>query len=94
MDAFPPTDGAGDFSIPLAPELSQTDFAGTTLESLRGFYNGSGGGASYDIGWAQDGNGRSVFLPEINFIRIDVISGKAEIDGIATVHRQPPSGRD
>src|SRR5262249_50776205 len=48
-------------------------------------YNGSGGGTGYDISWAQDGGGQSVFLPSISFIRVDVLSGKSEIDAIAAV---------
>lgn len=93
VDSFPPTDGSGNFQIPLAPQLSQTNFAGATLEGIRALYNGSGGGASYDISWAQDAAGNPVFVPEINFVRIDVISGRAEIDGVAAVLRAPPSAR-
>src|SRR5713101_5083744 len=76
----------------LAPAVMQSDFAGATLDDIRALYNGSGGGAAYDISWAQDANENSVFLPEINFIRVDVLSGKAEIDAFAAVARQPRQG--
>jgi len=89
VDGFPPTDGAGDFGIPVEPKLSAEDFAGATLDDIRTLYDGSGGGASYDISWAQDSKGRCVWLPMIRFIRIDVIRGKVEIDGFATVERAP-----
>lgn len=89
VDSFPPTDGAGDFGIPVDPKLSAENFAGATLADIRSLYDGSGGGASYDISWAQDSKGRRVWLPMIRFIRIDVISGKAEIDAIAAVERLP-----
>jgi len=89
VDSFPPTDGAGDFRVPLDPKLSSADFAGATLADIRGRYDGSGGGASFDISWAQDAKGRPVWLPMIRFVRIDVLSGKAEIDGLAAVGRLP-----
>jgi hypothetical protein len=92
VDAFPPTDGAGDFHLPLIPGLTAADFAGATLDDIRTLYNGSGGGASYDISWALDAAGNGVFLPEINFVRIDVISGKTEIDGFAAVGRTAGRG--
>ena len=90
-DNFPPTDGAGDFHLPVIPSLTAADFAGATLDNIRTLYDGSGGGASYDVSWALDAEGNPVFLPEINFVRVDVISGKAEIDGFAAVART--SGR-
>lgn len=86
-DSFPPTDGSGDAFIPVSPGLSAVDFAGATLDDIRTLYAGSAGGASFDISWARDPQGRPVFLPEINFIRVDVLSGKAEIDAVATVGR-------
>lgn len=89
LDSFPPTDGTADFGIPVDPKLSAENFAGATLDDMRGLYDGSGGGASYDISWAQDSKGRRVWLPVIRFIRIEVISGKAEIDGFAAVERVP-----
>jgi hypothetical protein len=89
VDSFPPTDGTGDFGIPVDPKLSVENFPGATLHDIRDLYDGSGGGASYDISWAQDSKGRRVWLPMIRFIRIDVISGKAEIDGFAAVDRVP-----
>lgn len=88
VDNLFPTDGAGDFQIPLDPILTQGDFAGLTLDNIRALYNRSGGGAAFDISWAQDANGNKVFLPEINFVRIDVLSGKSEVDAFAAVARQ------
>jgi len=89
VDNLFPTDGGGNFHIPVAPGLTQGDFAGLTLEGIREVYNGSAGGASFDISSAQDEEGQRVYLQEIRFIRIDVLSGKAEIDGFATVAREP-----
>jgi len=85
VDKFFPTDGEGDFQLPLDPSLAQSDFAGLTADHIAELYNGSGGGSGYDISWAQNANGQSVFLPKIRFIRVDVLSDKAEIDGFAAV---------
>jgi len=89
VDSFPPTDGAGDFGIPVDPKLSAESFAGATLDDVRSLYDGSGGGASYDISWAQDSKGRRVWLPMIRYVRIEVISGKVEVDGFSAVERVP-----
>jgi hypothetical protein len=93
VDDFPPTDGAGDAHVPLLPGLGADDFAGATLDDIRALYGGSAGGASYDISWAQDAAGNSVFLPTIHFIRVEVIGGKAEIDAFAAIGRVPGRGR-
>lgn len=89
VDHFPPTDAGGNFHVPVAAELTASDFAGATLEDIRTLYNGSAGGASYDIAWAQDVSGNSVSLQTIRFIRVEVLSGKAEIDGFAVIAREP-----
>ena len=62
------------------------------FRSIRSLYNGSGGGTGYDISWAQDGGGQSVFLPSISFVRVDVLSGKSEIDAISAVPEPGWSG--
>ena len=85
VDNLFPTDGAGDFRIPISPVITQADMAGLTLNEIRALYHGSAGGTSFAISSAQDEQGRRVFLPEIQFIRIEVLSGKAEVDGFAAV---------
>jgi hypothetical protein len=85
VDGLLPTDGRGDFHTPPDPSLHQTDFAGLTMDGIRALYQGSGGGTGYDISWAQDANGNSVMLPTISYVRVEILKGKAEVDGIAAV---------
>ena len=87
-----PTDGQGNPRIPTLPGLTAGDFAGATIDDIRALYRGSAGGTPYDIGWAVDAFGRGVMLPEIRFVRIDVVSGKSEIDAVAVVARKPRLG--
>jgi hypothetical protein len=89
VDHFPPTDAAGSFHVPVVPGLSASDVAGATLADIRTLYDGSAGGASCDISWAQDASGNSVSLQMIRFIRVEVLSGKAEIDGFSVIARNP-----
>ena len=84
-----PTDGSGDFTRPVDPSLDLSDFAGLTLEGVRTRYGGSGGGAGFDIAWAQDANGLPVTLDAIRYVRIDVLAGKAEIDAVGAVGAVP-----
>jgi hypothetical protein len=88
VDVLFPTDGAGDVSRPVDPALTQDDFAGLTLTQIRALYRRSAGGAAYDISWARDSRGRRVFLPLVRFVRVEVVSGKAEIDAFSAVDRQ------
>lgn len=85
VDGLFPTDGRGDFSIPVDPTLVGGDFSGLTLDGIRSKYAGSGGGTGYDIAWARESNGTPAVLEQIEFVRIDVLSGKSEIDGFSAV---------
>lgn len=85
VDGLHPTDGSGDFQKAVNPALTEANFNGLDLAGVRALYAGSGGGTGFDIAWAQDGNGQSVNLSSANFLRIDVDSGKSEIDGVAAV---------
>jgi len=84
VDTLFPTDSAGDFDLPVNPELTAADFAGATLAGMRELYAGSGGGAGFDLDRAQ-WRGEWVRVPVVRYIRIDVLAGKAEIDAISAV---------
>jgi len=90
VDGLFPTDGSGDFQRAVNPALTSASFAGLTLDGLRALYGGSGGGAGFDIGWAQDVNGQSVTLDGISFVRVEVLTGKSEIDGFVAVPEPGP----
>ena len=91
VDGLFPTDGAGIFGVPVNPALTQLDFANKSLAEIRALYQGSAGGTGYDVSWATDGNGARVILDQVSLIRVDVISGRAEIDGFAMVP-EPSAG--
>jgi hypothetical protein len=85
VDGLYPTEGSGDFHTPVDPTLTAADFSGQTAEGIQALYAGSAGGAGYDISWAQDANGNPVKLEGIRYIRIEVLSGKSEVDGFSFV---------
>jgi hypothetical protein len=93
VDGPLPTDGAGDFHTPVDPTLTPADLAGLTAAQIRVLYFGSAGGAGYDISWAQTVDGKPVKLPAINYIRVEVVSGKSEVDGFASVFVPPGHAR-
>jgi hypothetical protein len=80
-----PSDGSGDFRWPVNPALAPADFAGLALPQIRLLYNGAAGGASYDIAWAQDTNGNPVSLPDIRYVRVDVVTNRVQLAGFAAV---------
>lgn len=90
VDRLFPTDATGDFHLPVAPQVTQNDLAGATMEGIRSVYRGSGGGAAYDLSWAVDGLGNPVYLPEVNFVRVEVLTGKSEVDAFSAVARNLP----
>jgi hypothetical protein len=85
FDAYHPTDGSGDFGLPVNPALASGDFAGGGLPEFTELYDDSGGGTGYDIGWAVDADGKPVALGQVRFVRLEVLSGKAEIDAVSDV---------
>lgn len=85
VDGLYPTDGAGDFSRVVDPSLSAAAFAGKNVDGIRALYAGSGGGTSFDLAWAVDAQNQPVVLDSINYVRVEVLSGVAEIDGFAVV---------
>lgn len=85
IDGLFPTDGSGDFARPVDPALTAPDFAGLGLDGIRALYAGSGGGTGYDLDWARNADGQPVALDSILFVRIDVVSDRAEIDAVSAV---------
>jgi hypothetical protein len=86
-----PTDGSGNPAVPVNPALTPADFTGLTLAGIRLLYDGSAGGSSYDLSWAQDSSGNQILLPSVSFVRVDVLSGKAQIDGFSEVPEPIPA---
>lgn len=80
-----PTDGSGRFDQAVNPALTAVDFAGRDIAGIRNLYGGSAGGTGYDLAWARNASGESVRVGDINFVRIDVLAGHAEIGGISAV---------
>lgn len=89
VDGLLPTDGVGDFHTPADPTLTPADFAGLTATQIRALYLGAAGGTGYDISSAQTADGQPVKLAQINYVRVVVLSGKAEVDGLASVFVPP-----
>ena len=93
VDSGLPTDGAGDFTVPVDPTLTPADFAGLTEEQIQAFYLGSAGGSGYDLATAQDAYGNRVNLQWIRYVRIQVVSGKVDVDGVSAVFNPPGNKR-
>jgi hypothetical protein len=91
VDGLYPTAGTGNFNLPVNPALGQGAFAGQNLAGIAALYGGSAGGSSFDISWAQDTLGNSVSLSVIDYVRVDVLTGKSEIDGFAAVAAPEPA---
>lgn len=80
-----PTDGSGDFSKAPDPALKNSSFNGKDMAGIRQLYSGSGGGAAYDISWARNAGGQPANLDSIRFVKVEVLTGVAEIDGVSAV---------
>jgi hypothetical protein len=91
VDGMFPTDGSGNFHLPVNLALDNASFANQTLAGIRALYAGSGGGTGFDLAWAVDGNNQSVTLDSIRFVRVEVLSGRSEIDAFSAVMVPEPS---
>lgn len=85
FDNYLPTDGAGDLYRPADPALGEANFANKNLAQIRALYAGSAGGTGYSLAWARDAQGKPVALAQASFVRLDVLSGHAEIDAVVAV---------
>jgi hypothetical protein len=87
VDGLFPTDASGNPFLPVNPSLTAADFTGLNLSQIEALYNGSAGGAGFNISWALDNLNQSVSLPSIDYIRLDVLGDgtPAYIDAISAV---------
>lgn len=85
VDAYFPTDGAGDPSRAIPPGVRDSDFNGLDLQGIRALYDGSAGGTAFDIGWALQPDGTPALLDAVQFVRVEVLGDKVEIDGFSAV---------
>jgi len=88
-DDYYPTQGNGDPSLPINSALSLSSFTGQTTGQALSLYNGSAGGASYSISWAEDTGGHSVNLPSISYVQIQGTSGFGYVDAVSRVQDIP-----
>jgi hypothetical protein len=88
-DDLYPTQGSGNPLLPVSSSLSLTNFVGQTSAQALALYNGSAGGDSYSISWAQDSLSNAVDLSSISYLMIKGTSGYGYIDGISRVESVP-----
>jgi len=60
-DLFP-TQGSGNPFLPVSPSFTLSSFTGHTSAYALSLYDGSAGGSSYSISWAEDASGDAVDL--------------------------------
>ena len=85
IDNYYPTDGSGDADVPVNPALGVAEIAEAGLAKLKELYDGSAGGTGFDLDWAIDADGEPVSLGQAQFVRLEVLSGRAEIDALSDV---------
>jgi hypothetical protein len=85
VDDLFPTDASGNPFLPVNPSLTAGDFAGKNLAGIRSLYNGSAGGAGFNLDWAVNNLNQSVSLPAVNYVRLEELNGIAYIDAVSVV---------
>src|SRR5882724_7900352 len=86
-DGLYPTAGSGNPFLPVNPALGLASFTGGTTSNALALYNGSAGGASYDLSSAIDTNGNPLSLDWISYVEVINTSTNSvgEIDAFAVV---------
>lgn len=86
FDRYFPTDSQGNPRIPVNPLFAnEASFNGEGYSGIRDRYAGSAGGTGFDLAWARDINNNPVSLDSIRYVRVEVLSGSAEIDSFSVV---------
>jgi hypothetical protein len=93
-DDLYPTEGTGDPGLPVNPAFSLSSFVGLSANQALALYNGSAGGASYSISWAEDAEGDSVNLPTVSYVRVEGSGGFGYVDAFARVESVPEPGEE
>jgi hypothetical protein len=91
-DDLYPTEGSGDPGLPVNPAFTLSSFVGLTATQALALYNGSAGGASYSISWAENAEGDPVDLPSISYIKVEGSGGYGYVDAFARVEDVPEPG--
>lgn len=89
LEGLFPTDGSGDFTRAVNPSLRPADFNGLGLSGVRLAYAGSGGGTGYSLSWARDASGQPAVVDQATRLRLEVLSGRVEVDAVAAVRPVP-----
>jgi len=91
-DDWLPTQGSGNPLQPVDPQFTISSFVGQSQAQALSLYNGSAGGASFSLGWAEDGGGNPVNLSSISYVEIQGTSGAGYVDAVARVETVPEPG--
>jgi len=87
-DLFP-TQGSGNPFLPVSPSFTLSSFTGHTSAYALSLYDGSAGGSSYSISWAEDASGDAVDLSSISYVRVEGSEGYGYIDAVSRVETVP-----
>jgi hypothetical protein len=92
-DDWFPEQGTGNPLLPMDPSLPLSSVNGLNQAQVLSLYNGSAGGASFSLSWAQDADGNPVSLPSISYIEVQGTSGFGYVDAVSRVQNVPePAG--
>jgi len=88
-DDLYPREGGGDPGLPVNPAFTLSSFVGVSTAVALALYNGSAGGASYSISWAENADGSPADLPSIGYVKVEGSGGIGYVDAISRVESVP-----